>query len=187
MQDFVEKFIAEKQAELQKKCAEALAPSEEAARAEREARLIRLGMCKKEYSEGQAYSEEYPYQEYKTGKFYRLVPFTVTEEEYAAICHYDNSAMELMPKKRTDLWLGKSARKYRLTALLHFLIGLLGSIFAGVILYMMESQYLFVSLGVAILGGMHAYLSAVQIYAAGKTLEKAEHLVALSEKTDQSI
>lgn len=183
MQDFVEKFIAEKQAELGEKCAAALAPREEAARAEREARLIRLGMCQKEYSESAVYSEEYPYQEYKTGKFYRLIPFTVSDEEYAAICRYDNSAMELRPKRLTDRLFGKSAKNYRRTAVLRFLLGLLISAFAGVILYMIESQYLFISFGVALLGIFNSYLAAVQTYAAGKTLEKAEHLIALAEES----
>ena len=182
MQDFVEKFIAEKQAELGEKCAEALAPRKEAALAEREARLIRLGMCRKEYSESQTYSADYPYQEYKTGKFYRMVPFTVTDEEYAIICRYDNSAMELKPKRLSDRLFGGGARHYRRTAALRFLLGLLISLLAGVILYMLESQYLFISLGVAILGILNAYLAAVQTYTAGKTLEKTQHLVALTEE-----
>ena len=182
MQDFVEKFIAEKQAELGEKCAEALAPSEEEARAEREARLIRLGMCRKEYHDSQVYSRDYPYQERKTGKFYRLVAFTVTDEEYAAICRYDNSAMELRPERVTDRLFGKRAKNYRATTMLRFLFGVLVSLFAGVILYLIESDYLILSVGVAALGLINSYLAAVQTYAAGKTLERAEHLVALSEK-----
>lgn len=182
MQDFVEKFIAEKQAELGEKCEKALAPSEEAARAEREARLIRLGMCRKEYSESQVYSKDYPYQERKTGKFYRLAAFTVTDEEYAAICRYDDSAMELRPEKLTDRLFGKRAKNYRRTTVWRYLLGVLISLFAGVILYLIESDYLLLSVGVAILGIIHAHLAAVQTYAAGKTLERAEHLIALAEK-----
>ena len=182
MQDFVEKFIAEKQAELAEKCGEALAPAAENARAEREARLIRLGMCQKEYSESQTYSEAYPYQEYKTGRFYRLVAFEVSDEEYAAICRYDNSAMELKPKRLGDRLFGRGAKNYRRTAGLRLLLGVLISLFAGVVLYLFESQYLFLSLGVALLGIWNAFLAAVQTYTAGKSLAQIEHLIALSEK-----
>jgi hypothetical protein len=185
MQDFVEKFIAQKQAELGEKCKDALAPREEAIRAEREARLIRLGMCKKEYSESLVYSEKYPYQERKTGKFYRFVAFEVTDEEYAAICRYDNSAMELRPKRVSDRLYSKGARNYRRTAVLRFLLGTLVSLFAGVILYLIESDYLFLSVGVALLGIVNAHLAAVQVYTAGKSLERAEHLVALAEQNSE--
>lgn len=182
MQDFVEQFIAKKQAELGEKCAEALAPSEESARAERQARLVRLGMCKKEYSESLVYSQDYPYQERKTGKFYRLVALPVTDEEYAAICRYDDSVMQLRPQKASDRLYGRGAKNYRRTAVLRFCLGALVSLFAGVILYLIESDYLFLSFGVVILGILNAHFSAVQTYTAGKTLERAEHLVALAEQ-----
>jgi hypothetical protein len=185
MQDFVEKFIAEKKAELGDKCAELLAPNEEKAKREREERLIRLGMCQKEYSESQVYSENYPYQERKTGRFFRYVAFSVTDEEYAAICRYDNSAMELRPKKATDRLYGKGAKNYRRTAALRFLLGFLVSILAGVILYLLESEYLFLSIGVVVLGVLNAHLAATQTYMAGRSLEKTEQLIALSEKEDQ--
>ena len=185
MQDFVEKFIAQKQAELGEKCADALAPREEAIRAEREARLIRLGMCSKEYSESQVYSQEYPYQERKTGRFYRFVAFSVTDEEYEAICRYDNSAMELRPGRVGDRLYGKGAKNYRRTAILRFCLGLLISLLVGVVLYLIESDYLFLSIGVAVLGIFNAHLAAVQVYTSGKVLERAEHLVALAEQRNE--
>lgn len=185
MQDFVEKFIAQKKAELGDKCAEILAPKEEKTQKEREERLIRLGMCQKEYSESQVYSEEYPYQERKSGRFFRYVAFPVTDEEYAAICRYDDSVMELRPKKVTDRLYGKGAKHYRRTAVLRFMLGFLVSAFAGVILYLLESEYIFLSIGVVVLGVLNAHLAATQAYMAGRTLEKAEQLIALAEKEDE--
>lgn len=182
MQDFVEKFIAAKQAELGEKCEAALAPREAQARAEREARLIRLGMCRKEYSESQVFSKEYPYQERKTGRFYRFTAFEVTDEEYAAICRYDNSAMELHPAKLTDRLYGSGAKNYCRTAALRFALGLLLSAFAAVILYLLESDYFVLSILVFLLGALHAHLAAVHTYTAGKTLERAEQIMALAEE-----
>lgn len=182
MQDFVEKFIAAKQAEWGEKCDAALAPREAQARAEREARLIRLGMCRKEYSDSQVFSRDYPYQERKTGRFYRLAAFEVTDEEYAAICRYDNITMELHPTKLTDRLYGKGAKNYRRTAALRFVVGFLLSAFAGVILYLLESDYFLVSLLVFLFGILHAHLAAVHTYTSGKTLERVEQIMALAEQ-----
>ena len=185
MQDFVREYIEKKQAELDAKCESALAAEKERAMAEREARLIRLGMCKKEYSESQLYSVEYPYQERKTGKFYRLVPFAVTDEEYAEICRYDDSAIELRPERPVDRLFSGSARNYRRTAALRFFFGVLVSLFLAVILYLIESDYIFLSIGAGILLIFNAGLNATETYMAGKTLARAEHLLALAEKESQ--
>lgn len=182
MQEFVEKYIEEKKAELAAQCADAKGAVVEDRAAEREARLIRLGMCEKEYSSLPTYSAEYPYQEYKTGKYYRLVPFTVSDEEYAAICRYDDATHRLVPSSVSEKFLGKSARGLRRIALASLIFGVLVSILAAVLLYFADSQYITFSLAIAVCGAVFSWFSAVQFFATAKTLEQTSYLLAREEE-----
>ena len=53
-----------------------------------------LGLYDKEYSENPAWSEKYPEYEYdqvtQQGKYFRKIPISVTDEEYAEILKYAN-------------------------------------------------------------------------------------------------
>lgn len=182
MQDFVEKFIKEKEAELAERCADAKSAVTGEREQEKEARLIRLGMCEKQYSDMLNYSAEYPYQEYKTGKYYRLVPFTVSDEEYAAICCYDNATRRLKPTSVSEKYLGKSAKGLRRIALASLIFGGLVSILVGIMLYLADSQYLLASLAIAVFGSVFSWFSAVQFYATAKTLEHTGYLLAREEE-----
>lgn len=182
MQDFVEKYIREQKAKIAEKSTDAKGGVAEDAAKAREARLIRLGMCEKQYNPSTVYSAEYPYQEYKSGKYYRLVPFTVTDEEYEAICHYDDTVIALKPNKLSDKMLGKSRKGLRRTALFSFFFGVFVSILGGVLLYFADSQYLLVSVLIAVLGSVFSYLSAVHMFATAKTLDRVEYLFTEMEE-----
>lgn len=179
MQDFVEKFVAERRAALEEKKESAAAAQESARQKERDARLIRLGMCEKEYSPTADYRAEYPFQEYKTGKYYRLVPFTVSDEEYALICHYDDSP--LPPKKpgfsaRLFGGLSRHAAGHALTALL---LGLCASLLLGVALWSAEG--ILPGLAAALLGAGLSFIGARTVYAVGRTAAATETLLLAAE------
>jgi hypothetical protein len=53
---------------------------------EREQQLIALGLFEKEYSDER--HPDYPNVDPDTGKYYRIVPIEVTDEEYDMICSY---------------------------------------------------------------------------------------------------
>lgn len=187
MQDFVEKYIREQEAALVAKVKDAGTDGSVAGAEarERDARLIRLGMCEKQYNPATTYSAEYPYQEYKSGKYYRLVPFTVTDEEYEAICRYDNSPIALKPATATDRMLGKSYKGLRRLAVFSLVFGVLVSILGGVLLYFADSQYLLISALIAVLGSVFSYIFAVHFFATAKTLDRVEYLLADRELTKQ--
>ncbi|MBQ8858201.1 MAG: hypothetical protein IJ012_00250 [Clostridia bacterium] len=178
MQDFVEKFIREREELLN----EARAGIEGNIAEEREARLIRLGMCRKEYNPALTYAEEYPYQEYKTGKYYRLVAFEVSDEEYEAICRYDDNPVARQTKTVGDKFLGKSPKKLRRAAVCSWLFGTLAAILAGVLLYLADSQYLLVSLFLALFGSLFSHFAATQFFAVANMAEKLDYLLAEQEK-----
>lgn len=184
MQDFVEKYIKEQEAALAAKCTsvDASGSVAEAEARERDARLIRLGMCEKQYNPETTYSADYPYQEYKSGKYYRFVPFAVSDEEYAAICRYDNSPIKLKPESFTDRVLGKSYKGMRRIAMFSLIFGVLVSILGGVLLYFADSQYLLVSVLIAVLGSVFSWLSTVHFFAVSKTLDRVEYLLARYEQ-----
>ncbi len=182
MQDFVEKYIEEQKSAIAEKCREAKGGVVEEKEKERDARLIRLGMCEKQYNPTATYSAEYPYQEYKSGKYYRLVPFTVTDEEYAEICRYDDSHFAIKPTAVSEKLLGKSHKGLRRTALFSLFFGALVSILGGVLLYLEESEYLLLSVLIALLGSVFSYLSAVQMFTTAKALEKVDYLLADTEE-----
>ena len=184
MQDFVEQYIAQQKALLEKngKNAEAEGSVAEKQAREREARLIRLGMCRKEYNPAAMYSAEYPYQEYKSGKYYRLIPFEVSEEEYAAICRYDDSVMKLQPASFTDRVLGREHKSLRRAALFSLVFGVLVSILGGVMLYFADSQYILLSVLISALGSIFSYLSALHFFATAKALDRVEYLLAEHER-----
>jgi hypothetical protein len=77
---------------------------------------------------------------------------------------------------------GKGAKNYRRTAGLRFILGFALSLLAAVVLYLLESEYIFLAIGALLLGTLNAHLAAVQVYTSGKSLEKAEQIIALAEQ-----
>ncbi len=182
MQDFVEKYIAEQEAARAARQAERKGANETETQSTRDARLIRLGMCEKVYSESNVYSDEYPYEEFKTGKYYKLVPFTVTDEEYAAICRYDTAPVSRRRHSLTSRTFGNAARRIRRLSILRILFGLLVSLFLAFFLYLIEDQLL-LALAVFALGAVGTGFDALAFYATGETLAAVEYLV---DETDKS-
>ncbi len=174
MQDFVEQFIREREALIN----EARSGVEGNQAEEREARLIRLGMCRKEYNPALTYAEEYPYQEYKTGKYYRLVALEVSDEEYEAICRYDDLPIARQSKTVGEKFLGKSPRKLRRAAVCSWLFGSLAAVLAGVFLYIADSQYLLVSLLIALFGSLFSWFAAAHFFAVANIAEEVDYLLA---------
>ena len=178
MQDFVEKFIREKEALLDA----ARAGVKDNMAEEREARLIRLGMCRKEYNTALTYDDAFPYQEYKTGKYYRLVAFEVSDEEYEAICRYDDMPIAQSKKTVGDKFLGKGPKKLRRAAVCSWLFGSLAAILAGVLLYLADSQYLLVSVLIAFFGSLFSWFAAAQFFAVVGVAEKVDYLLSEQSK-----
>lgn len=184
MQDFVEKFVAERRAALEEKKASTAAAQEDARQKERDARLIRLGMCEKEYSPTADYRAEYPFQEYRTGKYYRLLPFAVSDEEYALICHYDDSPLPLKKPKFLARLFGGLARHAAGYALTAFLFGLGVSLFLGVVLFSAEG--ILPGLAAALLGLGLSFIGAVTVYTVGRTAATTEALLTMAEQLPET-
>ena len=177
MQDFVEKYVKEQEEARSARISERTAEMEKEQESARDARLIRLGMCEKVYSESNVYSDEFPYEEFKTGKHYKLVPFTVTDEEYALICRYDSAPVDRKKRSLTARTFGNTARRIRRTSILRLIFGLVASAFLAVILYLMDSEFLPFSFVVFALGAASACFDALAYYATGETLSAVEYLV----------
>ncbi len=185
MQPFVEEFIKKKQAEWKEAYGESAAAEEEKRRRERDERLIRLGMCEKEYNPSTVYSEDYPLEEYKTGRFYRLVPYTVSEEEYAAICRYDDTTTALRPANAEEGLFPTAGRAARVLPVLRLILGVAVSFLSGVLLYLADSRYFPVSVLIALLGSAFAYFGALSLSLARRAEERTRYLVALAEKKER--
>lgn len=184
MQKFVEEYIAAQKALLQEESNALTADKRKKEAEDREAHLIRLGMCEKEYSDSTVYNADYPYQEYKTGRYYRLVPFTVSDEEYAAICHYGRLGSELAPHGPARLLFGRSAARARRLALPVFVLGVLLSFFLAAFLYMNESSFLLLAAGTLVAGLGISYILGLLLYNAGETLSRLDALRAESLEAD---
>ena len=182
MQDFVEKYIEEQEAARRARNAEHKADMASESESTRDARLIRLGMCEKVYSVSNVYSDEFPYEEFETGKHYKLVPFTVSEEEYAAICRYDTAPVARKKRSLTARTFGNAARRIRRFSILRILFGLAASLFLAIILYLMDSEFLPFSFVVFALGAVGTSFDALAFYATGETLAAVEYLVDEADK-----
>ena len=187
MQDFVEKYVEEQEAARKARQSERAAAMENERESARDARLIRLGMCEKMYSESNIYSDEFPYEEFKTGKYYKLVPFAVTDEEYALICRYDSAPVECKKRSFTARTFGNAAKRIRRTSILRILLGLTASIGLGVFAYLatdMDPIGLVAGLAIALLGVGFTWLDALAYYATGETLAAVEYLVDASDRRE---
>ena len=182
MQDFVEKYIEEQEAARRSRLGEREKHMSAESESARDARLIRLGMCEKVYSESNIYSDEYPYEEFKTGKHYKLVPLSVTDEEYAAICRYDTAPVERKKRSLTARTFGNAARRIRRLSIFRILFGLAAALFLSVILYLMDSEFLPFSFVVFALGAIGTGFDALTFYATGETLAAVEYLVDEADK-----
>ncbi len=185
MQDFVEKYIEEQEAARRARQGERERHMSVESESTRDARLIRLGMCEKVYSESNIYSDEFPYEEFKTGKHYKLVPFAVTDEEYAAICRYDTAPVERKRRSLTARTFGNAARRIRRLSIFKILLGLAASIGLGVFIYLatdMDPAGLAVGLVALMIGVGFTWLDALTFYATGETLAAVEYLVDEADK-----
>ena len=177
MQQFVEEYIARQKALLGESCTTLDEEHALAARRAREERLIRLGMFRREYSDSTTYDENYPYQDYKTGKYYRDIAFEVTDEEYEAICLYDNRTAALAPKKGiAGRLFGNTAKKLRRLAFPFALGILLVGLAIAAILYLTEESFLFLSVGAALVGIGAAFAGGLTFYALGEILSRLDHI-----------
>ncbi len=184
MQEFVETYIKEQEEKLTAALTGAKSAVAEDKEQEKSARLIRLGMCRKEYNPAATYSADYPYQEYKSGKYYRLVPHAVSEEEYAAICRYDNAQDTLAPHTAADKVLGKKSKSLRAIALFSFFFGIVISVLGAVLLYLEDTAYLGFAAAIAVGGSLVSWLSAIHFFTTAKILEKTDYLLAKQFEKD---
>ena len=177
MQDFVEEYIARQRALLGESCEKLDAETADSFSREKAARLIRLGMYRREYTDSTVYDENYPYQDYKSGRYYREIPFEVTDEEYAAICLYDRRTAALAPKKgATHRLFGNTAKKMRRLALPFAVSILVIALALAAVLYLTEESFLFLAFGVGIAGVWLAFIGGLAFYALGEVLVRLDHL-----------
>lgn len=181
MQDFVLDYVKKKQAEFAAATEEASADRTQEKAAERDARLVRLGMCRREYGEGTAFSEEYPLEEHQSGRYYRLVPYEVSDEEYALICRYDDSPLGVRPHGLARTFSAE-VKRVRRFAVLRFAIGFCISLALGCFLYLLESSLLLGAALLVLLGTALAFADASLCYAVAKNLKNTEYIMAKLEK-----
>ncbi len=182
MQDFVKEYIEKKQAEFAARTESASSHRAAAEEGERAARLIRLGMCRREYNPEGVYSSNYPEEEHKTGRYYRTVPLAVSDEEYALICRYDESPLDAEGKSLPARSFARSVSHVRRLATLRFATGVLLSLGAAVLLYLIEPELLVGAVLLGLLGTGLAALSAALYYAVGKNLKNTEYILTQLEK-----
>lgn len=118
-----------------------------------------LGLYDKEYSENPAWSEEYPDYEYdqvtQQGKYFRKIPISVTDEEYAEILKYsyiDNTQIESDDVKTNSNTI---ATIFSVIAVFIFILGLfLGIVLGDVIGYKFSIGVALICWGSGFVGGM---------------------------------
>lgn len=84
MNEKLKSFLDQKRAEGRVSCEPTQAVSEE----EKNAMLLKLDLCEREYSQENKRSAEYPCCDYSSGKYYKEVPIKVTDEEYQELIKY---------------------------------------------------------------------------------------------------
>ena len=118
-----------------------------------------LGLYDKEYSENPAWSEEYPEYEYdhvtQQGKYFRKIPISVTDEEYAEILKYiniDNTQIESDDVKTNSNTI---ATIFSVIAVFIFILGLfLGIVLGDAIGYKFSIGVALICWGSGFVGGM---------------------------------
>ncbi len=90
MNEKLKSFLDQKRAEGRVSCEPTQAVSEE----EKNAMLLKLDLCEREYSQENKRSAEYPCCDYTTGRYYKEVPIKVTDEEYRELIKYANESKE---------------------------------------------------------------------------------------------
>ncbi len=184
MQDFVKEYIEKKEAEFAAVTETASAHRTAANENERAERLIRLGMCRREYNPNATYSSDYPEEEHKTGRYFRTVPYEVSDEEYALICRYDDSPLNTEKKKISARFFARATARVRRLAAIRFFLGFFLSLGAGVFLYLIESQLLVGALLFVLVGTALSAVEASLYYAVGKNLKNTEYIMAQLEKKE---
>ena len=81
MDERVEKYIKEKEAEVKEKYEK-----------EKEKKLVALGLFEKEYSPDGGYKEDFPCYDYDAQKYYKKVPIKITDEEYKEVLKYSGTS-----------------------------------------------------------------------------------------------
>lgn len=118
-----------------------------------------LGLYDKEYSENSAWSEKYPEYEYdqvtQQGKYFRKIPISVTDEEYAEILKYsniDNTQIESDDVKTNSNTI---ATIFSVIAVFIFILGLfLGIVLGDAIGYKFSIRVALICWGSGFVGGM---------------------------------
>mgnify|MGYP000900823321 FL=1 len=118
-----------------------------------------LGLYDKEYSENSAWSEKYPEYEYdqvtQQGKYFRKIPISVTDEEYAEILKYsniDNTQIESDDVKTNSNTI---ATIFSVIAVFIFILGLfLGIVLGDAIGYKFSIGVALICWGSGFVGGM---------------------------------
>lgn len=86
MNEKLKSFLDQKRAEGRVSCESTKVVDEE----EKNAMLLKLDLCEREYSQENKRSAEYPCCDYTTGRYYKEVPIKVTDEEYQELIKYAN-------------------------------------------------------------------------------------------------
>ena len=124
-----------------------------------------------------SFDREMPfYYYYKDGYVFTLV--ATSDEEYEAICRYDDMPIARLSKTVGDKFLGKSPKKLRRAAVSSWLLGSLAAILAGVLLYFADSQYLLVSILIALFGSLFSWFAAAHFFTVANIAEKVDYLLA---------
>ena len=118
-----------------------------------------LGLYDKEYSENPAWSEEYHDYEYdqvtQQGKYFRKIPISVTDEEYAEILKYSNIANTQIESDDVKTNSNIIATIFSVIAVFIFILGLfLGFVLGDAIGYKFSIGVALICWGSGFVGGM---------------------------------
>ena len=165
----VEAYLAEKQ-------------REEAAKkqAYREKILKKAGLVTKEYSPYEQTSQEYPHYDYEEMRPYKLICEEITEEEFALLEQHARQDTEETPQD--GQMFANIGSKIKGVAMAACWIGIIISVFAGIILLAQGDEGILYGLLTAGAGALVSWLSSLFLYGFGELIVKVTEIAENTKK-----
>lgn len=159
----VEAYLAEKEREQNAK-----------QQAYRQKVLMAAGLATKEYSPHDQASQEYPIYDYEEMRYYRVVCDEVTDEEFALLERYAQEEKEETPEE--GAMFANIGGKIKSVATAACWIGILISVFAGIILLAAGDEGILYGLLIAGVGSLGSWLGSLTLYGFGELIVKVTQI-----------
>ena len=128
------------------------------------------GLTRKEYAPDKEHEDAYPHYDYDEMRYYKLVCEDITDEEFALVESYVNRAPE--EEEEESGMFSDIGGKIKSVATTVFWVGLLVSIFAGIIMMAMGDAMILLGLITAVVGGLGSWLGSLFLYGFGELIAK---------------